>query len=98
MNIELWKSQGSRVRCVKTDHRHLVVGAEYTVAFCATPNHVCVDGIPINYLRDRFKPVVRVKMGRGRTFSLFEVLAKRQADYDFFRGQQQGRSEHDAGS
>lgn len=57
---------GQRVRCVNNDYRwtsHLVVGGEYKVLEGGECYLKLEDGKL--YFKERFKPIVRVKMGRA---------------------------------
>lgn len=60
-----WPS-GSRVRCIDPDgHSNLHLGKEYTVQRCdSSARWVEIVGLKDGFYAIRFKPVVRVKMGR----------------------------------
>jgi hypothetical protein len=58
--------RGARVRVVRpTDYStHLCAGAEHVVRSIGSDGWVRVFGVSNSWMPDRFKPLVRVKMGR----------------------------------
>lgn len=69
MTTEMQLESGMRVRCVHNKNGFgtvLDIGAEYKISRFAEYGLIVLEGLaPFAFVPSRFKPIVRVKMGRA---------------------------------